>query len=284
MTSIEPNNKKLRCVLLYSAGHLGSSIVLNRLYKMQEIEIIGVVRAEPATFSMMNLKKSYEKVAKIGIKFGFLLMWQRFIQFIGFYIIAPIFAKNHLMAAWQFANRHGIPSFETKNINNDASLKFLHSLQPDLLISAYFSQILKKPAIEIAKIGVLNIHPALLPDYKGAMNYFWVLKNGENRAGVSVHWIDEGIDTGEVLARRAFVMKKDATQQQVLAKTAFIGTCLLKRVLKSLISGQKIAPLPKLENSGNYYPMPNAKDFSDYFTRRRFFRIRDIIKLVLKRR
>lgn len=276
--------KKMRCVLLYSAGHLGSSIVLNRLYKMDGIEIVGVVRAEPATFSVANFKKIYEKTAKIGLKFGFLLMWQRFIQFVGFYIIAPTFAKNHLMAAWQFAKHHGIPSFKTTNINDEASKKFLYSLQPDIIVSAYFSQILKKTVLEIPKIGTLNIHPALLPDYKGAMNYFWVLKNGEDKAGVSVHWIDEGIDTGEILARKSFIINKDYTQQQLLVKTAFVGTSLLKRVIKLLISGKEVVALPKLENSGNYYPMPKAEDFSHYFARRRFFRIRDIIKLVIKRR
>lgn len=282
MTSEE--TKTLRCVLLYSAGHLGSSIVLNRLYNIQGIDIVGVVRAEPAALSIAGINKLYNKFSKIGVKFAFLLMWQRVVQFIGFYILAPILAKNHLMAAWQFARHHGIPSFETKNINNEASLNFLRSLQPDVLISAYFSQILKKPAIEIPKIGVLNIHPALLPDYKGAMNYFWVLKNGENRAGVSVHWIDEGIDTGEILAKKSFIIKQDATQQQVLVKTAFIGTILLKRVIKSLLAGKIVMGLPKLANNGNYYPMPNAEDFRDYFARRRFFRIRDIIKLVIKRR
>jgi methionyl-tRNA formyltransferase len=276
--------KKLRCVLLYSAGHLGSSIVLNRLHSMQEIDIVGVIRAEPAAFSITGIKKRYNKVKNIGVKFGFLLMWQRFIQFIGFYVVAPLIAKNHLMAAWQFARHHGIPSFETKNINNEASLNFLRSLQPDIIISAYFSQILKKPAIDTATIGVLNIHPALLPDYRGAMNYFWVLKNGEEKAGVSIHWIDEGIDTGKLLARKSFLLKPDSTQQQVLTKTAFIGTILLKKVIKSLAEGRKPVEIPRIDDNTNYYPMPNSADFSEYFARRRFFRIRDIIKLVLKRR
>lgn len=284
MALTEQNNKKLRCVLLYSAGHLGSSIVLNRLYNMQEIEIVGVVRAEPANVSIANFKKTYEKIAKIGLKFGFLLMWQRFIQFIGFYIIAPIMSKNHLMAGGQFTKHHKIPLFKTNNINDEESIIFLQSSQPDLIISAYFSQILKKPILNIPKIGVLNIHPALLPDYKGAMNYFWVLKNGENKAGVTVHWIDEGIDTGEIIAKKSFIINKDATQQQVLVKTAFIGTCLLKRVIKLLLSGEKIAELSQSENISNYYPMPKAEDFGQYFARRRFFRIRDIMKLVIKRR
>lgn len=275
-TTAEP----LRVVLLYSAGHLGSAIVLNMLYQMPEVRIVGVVRAEPAA---ATLRKAWQQFSKVGWRFAWLMMWQRVMQFVAFYVVAPLVKKDHLMAAWQFAHKHGIPSLKSKNINDARSLAFLESLQPDMIVSAYFSQILRKSVLDVPKKGALNIHPGLLPDYKGAMNYFWALKNGEDRAGVSVHWMDEGIDTGALLARKSFVLKPKATQQQVLATTAFAGGRLLQRVIRKVAAGETVAALPALAHTGAYYPMPGAAEFKDYFARRRFFRIRDTLQLALKR-
>jgi methionyl-tRNA formyltransferase len=270
-------------VLLYSAGHLGSAIVLNRLYHLPEIEIVGVVRAEPAALSRQGLQKAFRRASRIGWRFAGLLAWQRLVQFVMFYVVGPLIARRRLMAAWQLADRHGIPSHETSNINGEAARTFLSALQPDILISAYFAQIIKAPVLGIPWMGALNVHPGWLPDYKGAMNYFWVVKNGEDRAGVSVHWMDEGIDTGAVLARRSFVLEPDATQQQVLAITALIGARLLERVIRQLHRGENPQPLPAAAQAGRYFPMPGAEDFDDYFKRRRFFRIRDIFRLATRR-
>ena len=114
------------------------------------------------------------------------------------------------------------------------------------------------------------------------MAYFWVLKNNSDKGGVTVHWIDEGIDTGEILARRSFLLPQNATQEIVLMYTAVIGARLLKRIVRRLISGQS----PKLtqadnDDEDNYYPMPNEQDFEAYFERRRYFRIRDLFGLLV---
>ena len=93
----------------------------------------------------------------------------------------------------------------------------MRQCQPDVLVSAYFSQILKSEIIQLPRFGVLNIHPGWLPAYRGAMAYFWVLHNGSDPGGVSVHWIDEGIDTGEILERRFFRIR------DVLGLIAFRG-------------------------------------------------------------
>ena len=272
----------LRCVFLYSAGHLGSSLALNLLHRTKEIDIVGVVRSEPAALSKKGLEKLRKYILHLGWQFAWLLAWQRFIQFVAFHIVAPLFSSRQLYSAWQIANCMGLPSLKTANINSERSLQFIRSLQPDLLISAYFSQILKKPVLDIPSRGALNIHPGFLPDYKGAMNYFWAIKNGEDKAGVSVHWMDEGIDTGALLARKSFIVAPGATQQQVLAQSAIIGARLVQHIALQLQKNQTLQPL-SLETNGNYYTMPTREDFKHYYKRRRYFRIRNILGLVVRK-
>jgi len=287
MTTTDSNKKaSLNIIVLYSAGHLGSAIVMNKLLAMPEVNIVGVVKAQTIHLSLGQRKKVQKHFNNLGWKFAWLLIWQRIMQSIGFMItlLLPSF-KKHLKPAWKIASDHNIPVFHCKNINDNDTLRFIESLQADLLISAYFSQILKAAVLKIPKLGTLNLHPGWLPSYKGVMAYFWVLKNNTNKGGVSVHWIDEGIDTGELLARRSFTLNENSTQDTVLHFTAIIGSNLLRRVFRELLKGNKPKKVLLKENElDNYYAMPKAEDFESYIKRRRFFRIRDTLGFYLSRR
>jgi len=111
------------------------------------------------------------------------------------------------------------------------------------------------------------------------------LHNRSDRGGVTVHWIDEGVDTGQILARRSFPIHANATQETVLALTAVIGASLLRRVIRRLKNGQPVAiPLTDPgESQESYYPMPGDREFDSYFQQRRFFRVRDVLGLIVFR-
>jgi methionyl-tRNA formyltransferase len=147
------------------------------------------------------------------------------------------------------------------------------------MISAYFPQILKKEIIALPRLGTLNLHPGWLPSFQGAMVYFWALKQGVPRAGVSLHWIDEGIDTGDLIERKSFAIHNGMTQEQVLVKTAFIGSQLIKRVGKELRQRKTIKSLACTEPS-HYFPLPNQSATEAYLKKHRFFRLRDLFGIL----
>jgi methionyl-tRNA formyltransferase len=126
------------------------------------------------------------------------------------------------------------------------------------------------------------VHPGYLPTYRGAMAYFWPLHRGDRHAGVSVHWIDEGIDTGPLLERRRLCVRAHATQQKMLVKSAVAGAYLLRRVARQLIAGQMPTPIRIEPAAGGYFHFPAAADVSAYMARYRFFRLRDLWTLLLK--
>jgi len=249
---------------------------------MEEIEVVGVVKAQPLDFSAQGKSRIRRQLKKIGWRFAWLLFFQRAIQALG-YLLSMVIPGRHkrLLPAWKIARERNIPVFETCDINTPESIEFVRQLAPDLLVSAYFSQILKSQIIQLSEFGVLNIHPGWLPSYRGAMAYFWVLHNDSERGGVSLHWIDEGIDTGEVLERRSFPIPENATQETVLMLTAVIGARLMRRVIRRLHSGQPAGKmLAQQANDEAYYPMPGDAEFASYFEARRFFRIRDVLGLI----
>ena len=74
--------------------------------------------------------------------------------------------------------------------------------EPDLLVSILGNQIYREPIINLASNGCINLHTALLPKYRGLMPSFWVLRNGEYYTGVSVFFVDEGIDSGPIIVQK----------------------------------------------------------------------------------
>ena len=267
---------KLRVVVLYSTGHAGSAIVLNRLLQSPDLEVVGLIRSAPLPSGKKTLKK---RLQKMGWQFSWLLVWQRVAQIVQYgiaTILHPIFPRKRALPGWYMVQERAIPWHRAKNINDAACENFIAKLKPDLVVSAYFNQILKENILKIPRLGTLNIHPGILPAYKGVMSYFWVLKNNSDRAGVTLHWINEGIDTGATVARKSFAVRPDTTQHQVLVKSAVIGGFLAVCAAAKLRRGEPPATLQEPLGAGDYYSMPEQADFDAYFRHRRFFRLRDI--------
>ncbi len=280
MKNSASGSPRLRTVLLYSRGHLGSAIVFNLLHR-QELEIVGLVRASPL-FSAKTGYMHLGPLKKTGIRLGLMLFWQRSVELMTYAVavLLSIVRKGGFLPGWLLAHRLKIPVLSCKNVNDASVLDFLQEKQPDIIVSAYFHQIIRSPLLKIPRLGVLNIHPGWLPNYRGVMNYFWVLQNEEQHGGVSVHWIDDGIDTGALLARARFLITPQMTQQQVLMKTAILGSRLLQQIVRRLAHGEAVPAITISETDAHYYSMPGPLAFDDYFRRRRFFRIRNILRVI----
>jgi methionyl-tRNA formyltransferase len=118
---------------------------------------------------------------------------------------------------------HGIPLIEIEgNINKDENLELLRAMQPDLLVSVAGNQIFKRKLLDLAPQGCINLHTALLPKYRGLMPSFWVLRHNEKKTGVSVFFVDEGIDSGPILVQNP-VEIGNMSQEELIRITKKMG-------------------------------------------------------------
>ena len=272
----------LRIVVLYSSGHLGSNIVLNQVLKMKCFEVVGIVKANIVDFSPKVLKTFIKNIKELAFWIQLNALLATIHSSNDLRLIKATFrqsqtTKNQFQPFRLYTNL----SLQ-KNINDSSCRAFIKNSNPDLVVSAYFHQILKKDTLAIPSKGTLNIHPGYLPLFKGSMNFSC---NATQKAkGVSVHWMDEGIDTGEILARKSFKIKPCMTQESTMVKTAFIGASLLKRIGKTLVKQKtpKVIRVSKIDRK-RYYKMPKRKHFLVYQSKYRFFRIRDIFGLLIWR-
>ena len=138
---------------------------------------------------------------------------------------------------------------------------FLYGLRKsgtDLIISVSCPQIFKRPLIELPDLGCLNIHGAILPHYRGVLPSFWMLANNEEQAGVSIYYINEKIDAGELCGQRVFNILLKETLNEFIRRSKYIAADLLIEVLIKIENGTIIRK-PMDLSQGSYYSWPNKE-------------------------
>jgi methionyl-tRNA formyltransferase len=154
--------------------------------------------------------------------------------------------------------RHGVACETVADVNAPEFLDRLKRLGPDLLISVSCPQIFKQPLIDLPPHGILNIHGALLPQYRGVLPSFWMLANGEKRAGVSIYYVDTRIDAGELCGQRAYDVLPDESLDAFLRRSKAAAAELLIEVLGRIERGE-VTRTPLDLAQGSYYAWPDAE-------------------------
>jgi len=157
-----------------------------------------------------------------------------------------------------------------KHINHPESVQSIKKYDPDLLISILGNQIFKEPIINLAPKGCLNLHTALLPKYRGLMPTFWVMKNDEEYTGVSVFFVDEGIDSGPIVVQEK-VKIGNKTQEELIKCTKKIGMDSIAKAV-NLIEKDQVKIIENNDAEKTYYSFPERKDVIDFVSKgKRFF-------------
>lgn len=97
-----------------------------------------------------------------------------------------------------------VPLQRAKKINSDEVYEAVKQVQPDLCVISHFERLIKEPILSLPKLGFINLHPSLLPYYRGMAPQHWPIINGDKEAGITVHYVDEGTDTGDIIVQRRF--------------------------------------------------------------------------------
>lgn len=140
------------------------------------------------------------------------------------------------------AQKHKIPVFQPPKLKeNQDFFGKLRSLKPNLGVVAAYGRIIPKEVLEIFPKGILNVHPSLLPRYRGASPIQSAILEGEKETGVTIILLDEELDHGPILAQEILKIDKDDTQETLIQKLGQMGAKILVKVIPSWLSG-KIKP------------------------------------------
>ena len=156
-----------------------------------------------------------------------------------------------------FAVEKGIEVFQPVKIRTPEALEVFHSHAADVAVVVAYGRILPEPFLTAFPMGAVNVHFSLLPKYRGAAPVNWAIVNGEARTGVTTMKMDAGLDTGDILLRKATEIGETETAPELMARLAVVGAELLSRTLREFKS---IAPEPQNVAEATLAPILRKSD------------------------
>lgn len=157
----------------------------------------------------------------------------------------------------EYAARQGLPFSVFSDINQPQVVSLLKRLDTDILLVCSCRQILNKDVLSAPRIASINLHPSLLPKYRGPMPVFWTLYHGEPQAGVTFHLMTQRIDDGDVIAQFKVPITSKTSEQTLSNELFETAAARVENVLHDFSRGQ-IKPQPQPRNDATYQSYPTA--------------------------
>ncbi len=162
----------------------------------------------------------------------------------------------------QLAESYGLNVIERSDLNNPDFHKLIRQYEPDLFISIASPIIFKEQLINTPTLDTINIHTAPLPKYRGMLPNFWQLYHSEKKAGMTIHRIDNGIDTGDKLVQHFVPINANDSLHDLIVKTKKEGAKLMIKVIEDFKNGK--IQYSKLEGEGSYFTFPTSEDVKEF--------------------
>ncbi|MBC2575642.1 methionyl-tRNA formyltransferase [Peptostreptococcus canis] len=154
----------------------------------------------------------------------------------------------------EVALKHNLKIFQPEKASSPEFTAELKGLNPDLIVVIAYGQILKKNLLEIPKYGCINVHVSLLPKLRGAAPINWAIINGDKKTGVTIMFMDEGLDTGDIIDVKEFELDNEITAGELHDWMMVEGAELLVKTVRNIESGN-YTRTKQNDNESTYAPM-----------------------------
>jgi len=268
------NKSKLKVVFVTMDEPFYIPVYINNIFRRlpKKVEVIKVYALHPhlANRSFLHTVQDYFSY------FGFIVFTYMVLLRL-FYIICDLF-NQHFKVSSRFhsvklvCEKYNIPCSKTFKINAKEVISELKGLQPDIIFSVSSPQIFKEDFIALPLKGCLNIHSSLLPSYRGQNANFWVMAKGEKETGVTIHYINPGIDDGDILLQEKIVIQNDWSLHDLYMKAIETGSNMIAKSLQ-LVYQDKVTTKKNDVSKGSFFSFPSKSDVKEFRSRnKRFFK------------
>lgn len=183
-------------------------------------------------------------------------------------LIAPESSNVNYKVLEDTAAKSGCEFIKTNDVNSVEIKGRIKKAKPDLIIAAHLRRILKKEIYSLAVKGAINIHPSLLPKYRGLSPQHQAILHGDEESGVTVHYIEEDADTGDIVLQRKFPIAKDDYIMHVQAKMLNIYKSIIADALQ-LLADDSFKPIKQDLRDLSYFGPLKKKDYEIDLSRSR---------------
>ena len=158
------------------------------------------------------------------------------------------------------AVEHSLALYQANYLKKAEAVNWVRDLKPDLLVLGFVTAFVPLEMIELATHGGINYHPSLLPKFRGGSAINWAIINGETETGVTIHFIDEGVDTGPILLQEKVDITPDDTVKSVYFEKLYpLGIRMIAEAVRLIREG-KAAPTDQDESLASFQPVISTSD------------------------
>lgn len=161
------------------------------------------------------------------------------------------------------AMRCGADWWIAQDPNAEPFLDDLRALKPDVLVSFSAPCVFKPSLLAVPRLGCINLHCSLLPQFAGLLPSFWVLYHGAKETGATVHYMDDKIDNGAILGQTRISLSPGASMFEVIHQTKWAGGKLMAEVVRQLGEGAA-SPRPNPVGEGSYFSWPSVEHMREF--------------------
>jgi folate-dependent phosphoribosylglycinamide formyltransferase PurN len=259
-----PNlGRPLRVVILSQEDALSIPRNVTRVAALPGIALLAVFTVD-AKGSLVNRKRSFvrgfgwrqcARMAAVLVWAGLLDLMDRCLNY------RLLCRKRSVRAA---ARRARVPYEVVRDVNSGGFLDHLTTLAPDIVLSFSAPCVFRPALLALPPLGCINLHCSVLPKYAGLLPSFWVLFYGEKRTGATVHFMDDKIDNGDILAQTTLSIPAGTTMVRLIEATKAAGGELVCDVLGRFRDGEEVPRLANRAEDGSYFGWPTVEQMREF--------------------
>jgi len=250
----------MRIFLLVGNERTYQPIIYERIIQGLPNEVVGI-GVVPYTSSKAIRRRLYQFMWNFYGPFHFFrkglqVAWCTFLN-----KLEPLFRFSRPYSMHELARKYRIPCIEAQSPNSPDFLAKVRALEPDLILNGQ-GHLLKREIINLPRIGIINKHAGLLPKYRGVFPIFWAMLNGEREFGITIHYINEKWDDGDIIVQERHPIHKDDTFNGLYGIVKERTAPLYLKALECIEQGESARPNPA--EQGSYFSYPTRDDIREF--------------------
>lgn len=159
----------------------------------------------------------------------------------------------------QLAKTYGIPVILTNTVNDEAFLSRILEFQPDFILCS-ITQRLTRQTLEFLGDKFINAHGSCLPRYRGPAQYFWYLYNNESQFGATLHFMDSGLDTGDIIFQKTFNVENNISAYRLHYQIANVWGALFVQFIDVIVKEKNVSRIRQNDNESTFTVIPSRQD------------------------
>jgi folate-dependent phosphoribosylglycinamide formyltransferase PurN len=252
------NSSELSVLVITAADYGYNARTIEPILKAEQVNVVGITTIPPTIGTQSQISFGRQVLSAFGTQLFVRQLAMRATYAFRDYI-SRLRGKGERYSPTSLATKHDIDHVETESVNTDTYLHYVRELDPDVVVAAGATERFESTLLSIPEKGCINVHDSLLPEYRGVMPSFWVLRHDEEQTGVTVHRMVPELDAGEILVQYEMEIEPNDSYHSLRLRTARRSGEALVEALDD-IAADSCSPEPLDVDEGSYYSFPERED------------------------